>query len=307
MLFMLPSDAELVAHAQCGNAEALGLLLERHRAGVTAVAVGLVGHGPNVEDVVHETFLVALTAIDKVRNPDSAGPWLMGITRNLCLQRLRRAREVPFGTLESVYREKDHAQSFELIDRLAVRDWVWSALDLLTEPLRLAVILRHFSRANSYRDIAAICGVPLGTVRSRLSQARAKLAEALRDQAARADGDHFALTTIRRRQFEEAYAGYNCGEGDLYLAPLDADVEVRAWGETVHGLDAMVEAVAEDMTAGVKLHVENLVASRSITVLEGTFENPMHDPEHCPPATTQVYLHDGDGIRAIRLHFPSAR
>jgi hypothetical protein len=79
----------------------------------------------------------------------------------------------------------------------------------------------------------------------------------------------------------------------------------RSWpgGKAGRGRAVMAGGLADDMAAGVKLHVGDVVASRSITVLEGTFENPLDDPEHCPPATTQVYLHDGDGIRAIRLHF----
>jgi RNA polymerase sigma factor (sigma-70 family) len=174
----------------------------------------MVGHGPDVEDVVHETFLVALTGIQKLRRPDSAGPWLMGVARNVCLRRLRAAREVPSGTLESVYPDADPAEPDESIDRLAMRDWVWSALDTLSEALRLAVILRHFSLASSYRDIATISDVPVGTVRSRLSQARMKLADALRDEATRVDGDHGVLTAARRKHFEEAFAGYNRGDGE---------------------------------------------------------------------------------------------
>jgi RNA polymerase sigma factor (sigma-70 family) len=185
MSFMAPSDRELVVQTRQGTAGALAMLLERHRAGLTSVVVRILGPGPDVEDIVHETFLVALSRIDRLREPESVGPWLMGIARNLCLQRLRAAREVPVDTLEPPFGTPDEADPEQAIDRTALRDWVWSALDTLSEPLRLAVILRHFSSTTSYRDIAPISGVPIGTVRSRLNQARAKLAEALLDEGGR--------------------------------------------------------------------------------------------------------------------------
>jgi hypothetical protein len=59
----------------------------------------------------------------------------------------------------------------------ALRDWVRTALERLSEPQRLAVTLRYFTSASSYEAIPDICGVPVGTVRSRLSAAKRKLAE----------------------------------------------------------------------------------------------------------------------------------
>lgn len=309
MSYVVPTDADLVAQTRQGTAGALGMLLERHRAGLTSVAVRILGPGPDVEDVVHETFLVALSRIDRLREPESVGPWLMGIARNVCLQRLRAAREVPYGTLDptSGLSLTDTTGPEEVIDRIALREWVWSALDSLSEPLRLAVILRHFSRANSYRDIASISGVPVGTVRSRLNQARAKLAEALLAEAAAADSDHGVLERTRRRRFEEAYAEYNRGIGlDLLAQSLEKDVET-VWqdGFVLRGREVLAQNLSHDIAAGVKLHIDNVIASHSITVLDARFENPPDDPHHCPPLTTQVYLHNGDGIRSIRLHYGS--
>jgi hypothetical protein len=47
--------------------------------------------------------------------------------------------------------------SDETLDQLAMRDWVWSAFEGLSEPLRLPLILRHFTQSRSYRDIAHLC------------------------------------------------------------------------------------------------------------------------------------------------------
>ncbi len=153
MFLVVPTDVELVAQARRGSASALGTLLERHRAGVTAAAVRILGHRPDIDDVVHDTFLVALTHIDKLRDPEAAGSWLMGIARNVSLQRLRADREVPDATVEPDS-TNDPTEPEQAIDQLALREWVWSAIEGLSEPLRLPVILRHFTGAMSsgYRD-----------------------------------------------------------------------------------------------------------------------------------------------------------
>ncbi len=71
----------------------------------------------------------------------------------------------------------------EIVDGLALRDWVWTALSTLPTPLQATAMLRWFGSHPSYTEIAAILGVPVGTVRSRLSEAQHQLAEALLESA----------------------------------------------------------------------------------------------------------------------------
>jgi RNA polymerase sigma factor (sigma-70 family) len=296
-------DAELVRAARAGDASSLGVLLGRHRAELHAVALRMLDYGPEAEDAVHDTFLVALGRLDELREPAAVRAWLRTILRRACLARLRDARERPLERIEDLAGPALDALPEQAIDRLAVRDWVWSALGDLSEPLRLTVMLRYFSRASSYEEIAAICGVPVGTVRSRLSEARRKLGEALAESAARAHADSGALTDARRRHFDAVFDDYNRGSSALYAASCSDDLVVRAGATIARGRDEVFRALDEDIAAGVKLHVLEVVASPDVTILEGRFENPADDPMHCPPATTQVYFHRGDAIRAARFHY----
>ena len=79
----------------------------------------------------------------------------------------------------------------------AMRDWVWHSLGQLSEPDRLVTLLRYFSEASTYEQIAALCGVPVGTVRSRLSHARrASSPDSLRTTA---DAAHDDVAAVERR------------------------------------------------------------------------------------------------------------
>lgn len=88
----MPSDADLVRAAQGGDAVSLGLLLERHRAPLHALALQVLGHGPEAEDAVHEAFIIALRKIEQVREPGAVGGWLRTVLRNVCRTRLRAGR-----------------------------------------------------------------------------------------------------------------------------------------------------------------------------------------------------------------------
>jgi RNA polymerase sigma factor (sigma-70 family) len=302
---MEPSDRELVVETQAGNPAAMGILLERHRAGMTAAAVRILGPGPDVEDVVHDAFLVALGSVGRLRDPDSAGAWLSGIARNLGRRRRRSVTRAQLGLATQSAAGPVSPSAEAAIDSLALRDWVWSALNRLSEPLRLAIVLRHFSEARSYREIALISGVPVGTVRSRLAEGRRKLAEALAMEADRSHADHRTVTATRSRFFREAFAGYNDGRADTYLAAMHESVEVRVGSETSRGRALAAYGLEQDIALGMKLHVTTVIASKRLTVLEGRFENPIDDPDHCPLTTTQIYVHDdGGGIRTIGLHYP---
>lgn len=90
-----PTDEELTRRAQAGETAALGLLLARHQAPMRAVALSLLGYGPDAEDAVQDAALTALRRIGDVRDPSAVGAWLRAIVRNASRTRLRETRETP--------------------------------------------------------------------------------------------------------------------------------------------------------------------------------------------------------------------
>jgi RNA polymerase sigma-70 factor (ECF subfamily) len=196
-------DRDLVRAAQAGDVSALGLLLARHRPGMTAVAISVLGYGPDAEDAVQEATTIALARIGDVRDPDAIGPWLRQIVRNACRMQLRARQPLPLDDHLHAVPPSAEPDPAQLLEQHATRDWVWHALERLSPPLRLVVMLRHFSGVTAYQDIADACGVPVGTVRSRLSEARGKLSASLLATADDAYGDVAAIAAFRRREVEE--------------------------------------------------------------------------------------------------------
>ena len=67
------SEVELARAAQNGDATSLGLLLERHRAALYALALRILGRGPEAQDAVQDAFVVALSSIERLREPEAVG------------------------------------------------------------------------------------------------------------------------------------------------------------------------------------------------------------------------------------------
>lgn len=303
----ISSDADLVRAAQAGDVTSLGLLLERYRASLYGQALGILGYGPQAEDAVHDAFVVALRKIDRVDEPAAVGGWLHAVLRNVCLMRLRTGRgEILFDELQPHTHEPPSETSVEeSIDRLAMREWVWTALSELPETLRVTAMLRYFGSPCSYEEIAAILGVPVGTVRSRLSRIKLKLADALLKTAGLAHDEARRLTESRARYFGAAAEEINRGQGyDLLLNVYSDDPAcVLGDGQTLRGRGAVIESLEDDLEAGIRMHPTNVLASTDIIIFEANFENPRDDPFHCPPATTQVHFQRDGLTHRVHLHF----
>jgi RNA polymerase sigma factor (sigma-70 family) len=304
MTTTLLADAELTRGAQSGDVVALGLLLERHQAGMRAVALSLLGRSPDVDDAVQDAALTALRRIGDVRDPAAVGPWLRMIVRNACRSRLR---SVPYmEPVDDLELPSGAVTPEQALDRHALQDWIWGAIEELSPALRMPLMLRHFSTGiTSYEQIAAVCAVPVGTVRSRLSQARAKLAEALTATAASAHGGAARLTAASRREAQETLAAAERGEfAELLADRWSPDVTLLSGNEPVGGGDLLIRGMEGDLAAGVHQHLAHVVASRSLAIWEMDMTSPAEDPEHCPPAVTWLMTLDGDRVHRLRLFHP---
>ena len=307
---MVLSDADLVGLARMGDAASLGILLERHRAPLYALALRMLGHGPEAQDAVHDAFLIALRKIDQLRDPDAVGAWLRAVVRNACVTRLRKRRgEVLFDEVPpDVERRSAESSAEEAIDRLAMREWVWTALSELPESLRVTAMLRYFGAYTSYEEISAMLGVPVGTVRSRLSQVKAKLAEALLATAGLDHSEARRVTEAETLFFRAAWDEYNRGQGyELLASAFTDDPAFVLAGGTTRGRGWLVEEFEGDLEAHMKLHLTNVIANKDVTVIEGDYENPSGDPFRCPPAISMVGFYRDGRIPLMRLHFAPHR
>lgn len=302
-----PSDADLARAAQGGEAAALGLLLARHRASMLAVATGVLHHRADAEDAVQEAAVVALLHIERLRSPSAVGAWLRTVTRNAGLARLRRRREHAVDTNQLHGVASAEPDPAEFLDGRATRDWMWAALGRLPSEQRLVVILRHLTGLTAYQDIANVLQIPVGTVRSQLSTARRKLADALYATADTAHDDVTALARRHRQAAVESLAAAERGTMAEALAEYWSGDLTSSWpsGRTAIGHDYVVQAVQSTIADGVGHRLVDVVAGAGLVLWDMDLLNPPFDPLHCPPGALWVLKVDGDQVvRARMLHRP---
>lgn len=175
----VPGDeADLIRSAQAGDAKAFAEIVGRYQRAVYRVAYGLTRNPSDADDLAQETFLRAYRALGRFRTAEPLYPWLARIATNLAYSLHRARRRRPETALEPLVEagqqwgvEVDPGE--EVADRER-RDQLDRAFAEL-KPEHQAVLVLRAVQELSYEEIAKALGVPVGTVMSRLSRARADL------------------------------------------------------------------------------------------------------------------------------------
>lgn len=134
----------------------------------------------DAEDLVQEALLRAFQAFHGFRGQDGRA-WLLAIVRNACFSWLRRNRSQE---ITAAFDEEIHTVDGDLLnpERLALREAdsarVRHALENLPAEFREVLVLREIEGL-SYKEIATVVDIPVGTVMSRLARARNRLQRGL--------------------------------------------------------------------------------------------------------------------------------
>ncbi len=172
------SDRELMtAHVE-GDHGAFGVLFDRHRDRLWAVALRTTGDTEDAADGLQEAMISAYRNAASFRGDSAVTTWLHRIVVNACLDRLRRKAARPSVPLPEEDIDFGSGILADPTDELGNRElWIEieRALATLSPDQRAAVVLVDI-QGYSVDDAAAVLGCPPGTVKSRCARGRAKLA-----------------------------------------------------------------------------------------------------------------------------------
>ncbi len=182
--------ARLVAAAKGGDKEAFGRLVEAYQDRIYGYLARMLADPEEAEDVAQEVFLRAYRSLGRFRGTSSFHTWLYRIASNLAIDVARRRKrqdnttyslDAPLDAGEDEYEREmpdDSRAPDQISEQAELQRAVRQAVMELPEKLRDVVVLYEL-QGESYEDIAAILGVPLGTVKSRLFNARGQLKKRL--------------------------------------------------------------------------------------------------------------------------------
>ncbi len=167
-------EIQWIVRAKTGDEAAFRWLLERYRPNVLRLAVHVLRRESEAEDAAQEAFIRAFRHIRAFRADSRFSTWLYRIVVRACLDRRRLAHWHG----ESASLEEDCAvrASDAPAGEIETRLLVDQLMQQLSPPIRAALVLREIEGLD-YEEIAQALDIPVGTVRSRLSAARAQFRE----------------------------------------------------------------------------------------------------------------------------------
>lgn len=184
------TDEQLLARLRAGEREVFGTLVRRYERELFGYLRRYLGDDDLADDVFQNTFVQVYLKIGQYEPGRPVRPWLYAIATNQAIDALRRRNRRADQRADAATIADEDGQPrplFELLpapgdgppdsaDRAEQRELVRAAVDRLPDLLRQVVILAYF-QGLKYRDVADALDIPVGTVKSRLHAALARLTE----------------------------------------------------------------------------------------------------------------------------------
>ncbi len=176
------NETRWIQELKSGRQDAVIPLMDRYGESLMRYLVSILSSRDAAEDVFQDTWIKVMEKIDRFQSQASFAPWLFRIARNTAFDQLRGRKrwwQLDWGRRT----EDDEPPPLEIkVDdqfrqTIADQDLVHKVLKALTPEYREIIWLRFYEDL-SYEEIASVCRLPLGTVKSRLTRALDKAATA---------------------------------------------------------------------------------------------------------------------------------
>ncbi|TCK62613.1 RNA polymerase sigma factor [Seleniivibrio woodruffii] len=184
-------DTAIIEKVLAGDSQAFEMLILKYQSKLFATSMNVVKNRELAEDIVQEAFMKAFMKLDSLKNREQFYPWLKRIALNIALNHFEKEKRVM--DVENDDEETsffDNIGSGESPEELTLKEelhrYVRNYVDSLPDKLRVVIVLREVEDM-SYEEIADMMNIPLGTVRSRLFNARQIIKDRLINQGL-ADG-----------------------------------------------------------------------------------------------------------------------
>jgi RNA polymerase sigma factor (sigma-70 family) len=292
-----------VKAAKAGDQHAWNMLYQQFYPALFARALTVCRKIDVAKDAVQDTFVTAFLKLGQLKDPNAFPGWIKSILVHTCYRTMYKDQRYSAASV-SIPDISWEDQVNKKLDHIATDNRLYASMAMLPDALRSTVMLRHFSGFGSYEQIAGILSIPVGTVRSRLNQAKVKLAEYWQrheDTSNTAFSDNHKWNHFYTAAFGEAHKDDLAK--DRLLAHLKKDVEVvYTSGKRDAGRHLIEKEVYGDREHGSWMEPVNVMTSGSISILEAQNHNSAEFPDRCPPNSVFVLFRDKTQATRINFH-----
>jgi RNA polymerase sigma factor (sigma-70 family) len=284
-----------VKAARAGEQAAWNALYQYYYPRLLNTAFYYCGNSPETKDLVQDSFITAFLKLNQLKDAAVFGAWIQKILVHKCFRVKKKAQDDFVDIVDESWQQ--HQEEAEKHLRLQ------SAITTLPQVLRTTLLLRYFSGRQSYDEIAGILSIPVGTVRSRLNEAKAKLSAAWSKPVANAS------KLVQEQEswnefYRETLTGlhHNAEQRRIYLDHLQQHTQVVAPDKQLinKGRDFFEGMISSDQACGSWLKPVNIISSGNVSIIEQKHFNSPEHPHHCPPACVVILYRKQE--KAERVH-----
>lgn len=295
---------QLVESARNGDEEAWNILYQHYYPKLYATALRICGAVPETKDLIQDSFVTAYLKLSQLKEISNFESWVRKILMRNCYRLINRNRKRTQTYLNTIT-EQQLKEDIELqFEKFPLFYRLYNVLSELSESLRSVVLLHYFSSFTSYNEIATILSIPVGTVRSRLNEARAKLTDKWKQPLSKStynkqeceEWNHFYFETYSNLHF-------NDNEKNKFLHHLGKSVKIFFPGGMLDvGYRAFENLIIDDKKHGSWLQPIQVLTCGNISVIEAVHFNSAEHPNHCPPKSIAVLYRKKMEVVQLNLH-----
>lgn len=295
---------KLVKDARAGQEAAWNALYKQYYPVAYAIALRICGHTPAAKDAVQDAFVTAFLKLIQLKDPGAFASWLGKIVTHHCYRALvkdgngRKLSQLPIET-DSWWEDQVNRK----FDQLSIQSSLYASITQLAPVLQSTLFLRYFSGYQSYEEIATILSIPIGTVRSRLNQAKTKLAEQWHQH--NDVGEKILEENDQWNAFyHSVYSGIHAQDyyKNKLIDHLDKNIRIIARDKINMGRTVFENLIAGDLKVGSWLQPVNVLTCGNLSLIESRHFNPPDHPDHCPLSSVAVLYRHKDKVSQMNLH-----
>jgi len=309
-------DGHIIDKCLNGDSAAFGLLVDKYKGGVYALAYSKLGNFHDAEDVAQDVFIKAYQKLRTLRRWDNFLAWLYAITSNRCKMLIRERSRRPD---QEFIGDRDFAPSTSSYHESLVRESLYDALDSLPEIYRQVVTL-YYLGGMSGKEIAQFLGTPPATVRQRLTRARSQLKEEMvvmmsttfEEQKLQVSFTFRIVEAVKRIKIQSIprTAGLPWGLSlatGIIIAVLGISPHVSFLNPMVAHMSSALPSEARAMETGeIPVHILKISRMPVLASKQGDSDNGVPKlPE--PPKTAPMAAHGEGDTWTTKSDMPTAR
>jgi RNA polymerase sigma factor (sigma-70 family) len=295
--------------ARRGNRTCLNNLITFYHAQLLSYAMKICKFSNIAEDALQEAYINALVHFNEVKEPENFFFWLRTIVKRSCWQQMNLTnRTVPLSVKLIDSKISDNKIEDE-IEKNNTNEFLWERMSRLSEPLRIVLLLRYFSNFNNYYSISEILDIPIGTVRSRLNEAKKQLKKSW----------NLSLSEMPQNIKSEAEYWNEFYEYSFKFIQRDPTVKQNfnnhllpdltinfTSGKTKQGRELIEKEFEDDLRYGTSYKMGSIFNLKNIGILQGENINSFEYSDRCPPTSTLIFHRKNDKTFYLLFHNPSS-